>query len=47
MSNKMPLTGSEWRAVLAIFVLFLPRDPVLGDLRAAGQHHRALGRRSH
>ena len=33
----------SWRCSL----LFLPTTPVLGDLRAAGQHHRALGRRLH
>ena len=30
----------------ALVVLFLPVDAVLGRLRAAGQHHRALGGRS-
>ena len=34
-------------AVLALLLLFVPTTLVLGDLRAIGQHHRALGRRLH
>ena len=45
--ERKPLDRDEWRAVVALLVLFLPNDAVLGDLRAAGQHDRAMGRCQH
>ena len=45
---KRPLDRAPNGApIMALLVLFLPATPVLGDLRAAGQHDRALGRRLH
>ena len=40
---KRPLDRDEWRAILALCVLFLPVTLLLGRLRAAGQHDRPMG----
>ena len=44
-ARQQPLDRSEWRGILALLVLFAADHVVLGHLRAAGQHHRAVGRR--
>ena len=44
-TRRQPLERSEWRGILALLALVPADHVVLGDLRAAGQHHRAVGRR--
>ena len=45
--DERPLGRDEWRAIVALVLLFAAGDVVLGDLRAVRQHHRAVGRRPH
>ena len=44
---KEPLSREAWLAIGAIVLLMLPVSLYWGLLRAAGQHHRAVGRRPH
>ena len=46
-ATPQPFGRDEWRAIGALVLLVAAGDVLLGDLRAAGQHHRALGRRQH
>ena len=45
--EKRPLDRNEWRSDPRADRAVRADDLVLGDLRAAGQHHRAVGRRLH
>ena len=46
-TERQPLDRDEWRGDPGAAGLVSADHPVLGDLRAAGQHHRAVGRRLH
>ena len=39
-----PLDRDQWRAIIALLVLFVPDHAVLGDLRADGQHDDPVDR---
>ena len=45
--ERKPLDRDEWRAIIGAARPVRAGHVVLGHLRAAGQHHRAVGRRLH
>ena len=45
--SRKPLGPDDRRAIVALLISVRAGEPVLGDLRAAGQYHRAVGGREH
>ncbi len=46
-ATTAPLARRDWQAIGALLRAVPAGEPVLGHLRAAGQHHRAVGERLH